>query len=83
MPMHNERLDYAKSAIEDLAKTVGDPNQKRHLEHAAYAIGVAENRLRALEVVVSRLCKKGGVVRSDFACYSEQLPDKEIGDLLR
>jgi len=46
---HNQRLDHAKSALEHMAERTADADQKQSLKDAAYALGVAEDRIGALE----------------------------------
>jgi hypothetical protein len=80
---HNQRLDHAKTALEHMAERAVDADQKINLKEAAYALGVAEDRIGALEAVVRILANKAGLKRFDIGYPTgRQFPEQRLADLL-
>lgn len=80
---HRQRLDSAKNALEHMAENAADAAQHKLLKDAAYALGVAEERLSALEAVVKALARKAELKRHDIGYPTgRQLPETYVADLL-
>jgi hypothetical protein len=79
---HRQRLYNAKNALEHMVQNASDKDQE-HLKDVAYALGVAEDRISALEAVVSVLAKKAGLNHTDIGYPTgRQLPEDYVAALL-
>ena len=81
--LHNQRLDHAKIALEHMADKSADATEKKYLKEVSDALGVAEDRIGALEAVVKVLTKKAGITRFDIGYPTGRpYPENHVGDLL-
>ncbi|MBR0871224.1 hypothetical protein JQ633_12705 [Bradyrhizobium tropiciagri] len=80
---HQQRLDYAKSCLQQLAVRA-EPQEKMQLLGAANALGVAEERIFALEALVRGIAKKVDIQRADLGYPTgRELPETYLSELLR